>query len=116
MLRFEEIAGSSLRAELVTLSACDTAVGRVVGYNGIPSLANAFLRAGARRVVSTLWKVDDAATAALMGAFYRNLFAGGKVLPGEALWKAQMYIAGQRRWRAPYYWAGFTLSGDWGRL
>jgi CHAT domain-containing protein len=116
MLRFEEIAGSSLRAELVTLSACDTAVGRVVGYNGIPSLANAFLRAGARRVVSTLWKVDDAATAALMGAFYRNLFAGGKVLPGEALWKAQMYIAGQRRWRAPYYWAGFTLSGDWGSL
>ncbi len=116
MLRFEEIAGSTLRADLVTLSACDTAVGRVVGYHGVPSLANAFLRAGARRVVSTLWKVDDAATAALMGAFYRNLFAGGKVLPGEALWKAQMHIAGQRRWRAPYFWAGFTLSGDWGRL
>jgi CHAT domain-containing protein/tetratricopeptide (TPR) repeat protein len=112
-LRFEEIAKMRLRARLVTLSACDTSVGRVVAHYGVPSLANAFLHAGARRVVSTLWQVDDAATAELMKHFYRNLFSKERMLPAEALWRAQIEIKKQPRWRHPYYWAGFVLSGDW---
>jgi len=111
-LRFEEIASMKIHAKIVTLSACDTSVGKVLSHYGVPSLSNAFLRAGARRVVSTLWKVDDAATAALMAHFYRNLFTN-KMLPGEALWQAQKEIRKQPRWSNPYYWAGFTLSGDW---
>lgn len=82
-----------MQAELVTLSACDTAIGKVLFHNGIPSLANAFLRAGAKRVVSALWKVDDAATAALMARFYRNLYSSTKTSPGEALWMAQSEIS-----------------------
>jgi CHAT domain-containing protein len=116
MLSFEEIASLDLSARLVTLSACETAVGRVISEYGVPSLANAFLRAGAERVVSTLWKVDDAATAYLMARFYHHLFADEKPHPGEALWRAQMDVRAMKKWSNPYYWAGVTLSGDWRKL
>lgn len=112
-LRFDQISELNIDADLVTLAACETAVGRVLGSNGIPSLANAFLRAGARRVISSLWKVDDAATAELMVEFYKNLLSEKKPTPAQALWQAQKHVAAQPRWRNPYYWAGFTLSGDW---
>lgn len=112
-LRFDEIATTPLSAELVTLGACETGVGRRVSHQGVPSLSNAFLHAGARRVVSALWKVDDAATSALMIEFYRHLFSAAKPPPAHALRLAQRHVASQVRWRDPYYWAGFVLYGDW---
>ena len=100
-------------ADLITLEACETGVGRHVSEQGMPSLSNAFLRAGARRVVSSLWKVDDAATSALMIEFYRILLGPEKISPARALQIAQQHVASQPRWAHPYYWAGFVLSGDW---
>ena len=111
--RFDEIAMSRFAAELVTLGACETGIGRRIGYQGVPSLSNAFLRAGARRVVSALWKVDDAATSALMIEFYRQLFSDAKPTPALALHLAQKRVASQPKWSDPYYWAGFVLYGDW---
>jgi CHAT domain-containing protein len=63
-------------------------------------------------VVASLWPVDDAATAALMGRFYRALFQERR-RPSEALREAQLSLAAREQWRAPYYWAGFVIQGDW---
>ena len=68
--------------------------------------------AGGARVVASLWKVPDSATAALMQRFYRALIVERR-RPAEALRTAQESIRVQRRWSAPYYWAGFVLQGDW---
>jgi len=77
--------------ELVTLSACETGLGATAGGEGVLGLQRAFQTAGARNVVSSLWKVDDEATAALMGLFYENLWV--KKLPAaEALRQAQLTI------------------------
>ena len=84
-----------------------------MSHQGVPSLSNAFLHAGARRVVSALWKVDDAATSALMIEFYRQLFSAAKPSPAHALRLAQRHVASQPRWQDPFYWAGFVLYGDW---
>jgi CHAT domain-containing protein len=104
-----------LDAELVTLSACDSARGRHLAGEGALSLARAFHYAGARSVVSALWSIDDRATAVFMVKFYNELKIGsGK---DEALRRAQLaFIRGDgidRRWSAPAYWAAFELSGDW---
>jgi CHAT domain-containing protein len=63
-------------------------------------------------VLGSLWKVDDAATAALMANFYKELIANEK-RPADALRAAQLQLFQQKRWRSPYYWAGFVLQGDW---
>jgi CHAT domain-containing protein len=68
--------------------------------------------AGAPRVVSTLWEVNDAATAALMKAFYRILLQD-KRSPAAALRAAQLELSRDPRWAAPYFWAAFVLQGDW---
>ena len=111
-LRLLDIYNLNLGADLVVLSACRTALGRELRGEGLSSLARGFLYAGARRVLVSLWPVDDEATAVLMESFYRGLWAEG--LPAAAaLRAAQAQVAGQRRWSAPYYWAGFVLQGDW---
>ncbi|MCP5117724.1 MAG: CHAT domain-containing protein, partial [bacterium] len=71
-----------------------------------------FMYAGAPRVVVSLWKVNDQATADLMQVFYRHLLVDG-LAPAAALREAQDFIRRQTRWQAPYYWAGFVLQGDW---
>lgn len=76
-------------------------------------LPQAFLHAGARRVVSSLWAVDDAATAALMGRLYERLLGATPVRPAAALRDAQASVRSRPQWRHPYYWAGFQLLGDW---
>jgi CHAT domain-containing protein len=73
-------------------------------------LSYSFLIAGSRRVIGSLWDVDDAATAELMRRFYLALYQGAS--PAEALRSAQRAIAKVPRWSNPYYWAGFTLEGD----
>jgi len=117
---FDAITQAHSKAELVSLGACETAVGRegqsIETAFGIPSLSHAFLRAGVKRVVSTLWKVDDAASTALMVEFYRILFQEKQKDPAVALWRAQLHVAKQPQWSDPYYWAGFVLVGDWNPL
>lgn len=110
--RFDEIYNQRIRAELVVLAACLTAVGKDYGERGLATLSSAFLHAGATRVISSLWKVDDQATSALMGRFYELHLKRG--LPAAAALRgAQLHIAASPRWRAPYYWAGFILQGHW---
>lgn len=107
-----DVFGMTLAADLVVLSGCRTALGREVHGEGITGLSRAFLFAGAARVVASLWKVDDAATAALMTHFYRGLFVD-KLPAVAALRAAQATLRQNARWSSPYYWAGFVLQGDW---
>ena len=96
---------------LVVLSACQTALGKDMRGEGLVGLTRSFMYAGASGVVASLWKVDDAATSALMKSFYTNMLQHG-MKPGEALRAAQNSIRQQPEWRSPYYWAAFTLQGE----
>lgn len=111
-LRAHEIADLDLPADLVVLSACRTALGKEQGGEGLVGLPQSFLSAGARRVVVSLWDVGDRSTAALMTHFYRGLLVE-KLAPVAALCAAQRAMWRDARWRAPCYWAGFELVGDW---
>ena len=111
-LRLHDVYGLQLDADMVVLSACRTALGRELPGDGVTGLARAFLFAGASTVVASLWDVGDAASAELMRRFYRGLLAEGKS-PAAALQSAQESMAAEPRWRAPFYWAGFVLQGDW---
>jgi CHAT domain-containing protein/Tfp pilus assembly protein PilF len=112
-LRFQDVMQLELNAELVTLSACQTALGRAFKGEGLVGIMRGFMYAGAPRVLASLWKVDDAATAALMEEFYRRLLGPRRLPPAAALREAQNAIKGQPRWRSPHYWSGFILQGDW---
>jgi CHAT domain-containing protein len=107
-----EVYNLRLNADLVVLSACQTALGEDIRGEGLVGLTRAFMYAGTPRVVASLWRVPDSATAALMERFYRALLAGNR-RPAEALRLAQESVRAERRWSAPYYWAGFTLVGEW---
>jgi CHAT domain-containing protein len=96
----------ALRADLVTLSACQSGLGQLSG-EGMIGFARAFLAAGARSLVVSLWKVDDTATTALMKRFYEAYAADGD--KGRALQQAMLAIRGQ--YPEPRYWAGFVLLG-----
>lgn len=98
--------------ELVVLSACRTGLGKDVRGEGLIGLTRGFMYAGASSVVASLWKVDDEATAELMKRFYTNMLKGG-MMPPEALRAAQNSIRQEPQWSAPYYWAAFTLQGDY---
>ncbi|MDX2033143.1 MAG: CHAT domain-containing protein, partial [Blastocatellia bacterium] len=111
-LRMHEIYNLDLPADLVVLSACQTALGREIKGEGLVGLTRGFMYAGARRVVASLWQVDDHATAQLMQLFYRGMLKEN-LRPAAALRAAQIEMAKQKRWAAPYYWAGFVLQGEW---
>ncbi len=111
-LRAHEVAALDLPADLVVLSACRTGLGREVRGEGLVGLTQAFFQAGARRVVVSLWSVNDGATAELMARFYRHLLED-RLPPAAALRRAQLAILAEERWEAPYFWAPFSLSGDW---
>lgn len=109
-LQASEIVQLPLNADLVVLSACDTAVGPLEGEEGISTLSQAFLLAGARTVVSTLWSVEDETTLYLMKTFYVELHRK-KPVP-EALAAAKRTMLKTYGAKAiPYYWAGFTVEG-----
>ncbi|PYU88813.1 MAG: hypothetical protein DMG08_23885, partial [Acidobacteria bacterium] len=111
-LRLRDIYNLKLSAELVVLSACDTALGKDVKGEGLVGIVRGFMYAGAPRVVASLWKVDDDATAELMKQFYQRIFQGG-LAPAAALREAQIAMWQQKQWRSPYYWAAFVLQGEW---
>jgi CHAT domain-containing protein len=97
---------------LVVLSACRTALGKDVRGEGLLSLTRGFMYAGASSVVASLWKVDDEATAELMRLFYVNMLQRG-MTPATALRAAQNSIRQKPEWRSPFYWAAFTLQGEY---
>ena len=94
---------------LVVLSACQTALGKEVRGEGLIGLTRGFMYAGASTVVASLWKVDDAATADLMKRFYTNMLEH-EMTPAAALRAAQNSF--RQEGRSPYYWAAFTLQGE----
>jgi CHAT domain-containing protein/Tfp pilus assembly protein PilF len=111
-LRLYEIYNLKLGADLVVLSACQTALGKEVKGEGLGGLARGFMYAGAPRIVASLWQVDDRATAQLMKRFYEEMLGHG-LRPAAALRAAQVSMQSDKRWTNPHYWAGFTLQGEW---
>lgn len=111
-LDLEQIYNLNLPADLVVLSACETALGQEVRGEGLIGLARGFMYAGASRVMASLWSVDDEVTSELMAHFYQHL-EKDKMTPAAALRAAQLEVAKDKRWTAPYYWAGFQLQGEW---
>lgn len=111
-LRLHDIYSLDLSADLVVLSACRTGLGRNVQGEGIVGLTSGFMYAGAKSVVASLWKVDDDATAELMSHFYTAMLKDG-LPPAAALKTAKWEMWKQQRWRPPFYWAAFTLQGEY---
>jgi CHAT domain-containing protein len=111
-LRLHDIYNLRLDADLVVLSACQTALGKEIKGEGLVGLTRAFFYAGAPRVVASLWQVNDLATAELMKKFYRGLLAQ-RLRPAAALRAAQIEMSHDSRWKSPYFWAGFVLQGEW---
>ena len=107
-LRASEIARADFGDRLVVLSSCESALGRATPGEGVLGMTTAFLAAGARTVVASLWKVDDRTTSDLMIEFYGGLEAG--LTAGAALREAQRAVRARRP--APFYWAGFVIVGD----
>jgi CHAT domain-containing protein len=107
-LTVSELYGVRLDADLVTLSACETGLGKVLNGDDLVGLTRGFLYAGSSNVVASLWQVDDEATAELMTHFYTQLKAG--VGKREALRQAQMEAA--KKFPEPFFWAPFFLTGS----
>ncbi len=107
-LTAREVLSMSLSARLVVLSACRTALGKISAGDEIVGLVRAFLAAGAQKVLASLWRVSDVASAMLMKRFYRNLRTQTAL---EALYRAQQVV--RRYFPHPAYWAGFILTGAW---
>ena len=111
ILRAGEIFNLEMDADLVVLSACKTGLGKTVRGEGMVGLTRAFLYAGARRVVVSLWEVNDLAVPDLMVEFYRGLREG--LAPADALRRAKVSFlkSDTAGYRHPYYWAGFVVVG-----
>ena len=107
ILRVGDLYNLSLNADLVTLSACETALGKVSTGDDVVGFTRSFLYAGARSLISSLWQVDDQATRDLMVNFYTNL---SKMSKDEALRQAQLKV--KKQYPHPYYWAAFLLTGS----
>ena len=110
LLTAMEVAATPLTADLVVLSGCRTALGSTADGRALTTLTGAFLAAGARGVVASLWEVGDAATATFMEQFYFELGVGRS--PAEALRRAKDRLRRTPGWDAPQLWAGFVLVGD----
>ena len=111
-LRLHDIYNLNVPAELVVLSACNTALGKSIKGEGLVGIVRGFMYAGAKRVVASHWKVDDEATGELMARFYEAMFRENQS-PAAALRQAQLSIRQHERWQSPFYWAAFVLQGEW---
>ena len=110
LLQVRDITRMRLSADLVTLSACETGIGPLQGEAGMASLQQAFLTAGARAVVASLWRVEDHSTTALMKAFYAHL--AGNEDKALALANAKRDVLKKYGELSPYYWASFVMAGE----
>ena len=111
-LRLYDIYNLKLHADLVVLSACQTALGKEIKGEGLVGLTRGFMYAGAPRVVASLWRVDDRASADMMSRFYSAMLKDG-MRPAAALRAAQIAMLKEKRWQSPHYWAAFTIQGEW---
>ena len=112
LMPLHDIYSLDLSAELIVLSACQTALGKDIRGEGFVGMSHAFMSAGSKSVVSSLWKVDDRATAVLMREFYEAMLQQG-LTPAAALRLAQLKLIRDPRTSAPYYWAGFVIQGEY---
>jgi CHAT domain-containing protein len=101
-----------LNSDLVVLSGCETALGKKIRGEGFVGLTRGFMYAGAKAVIASLWRVEDAATAEFMRHFYDAMIHNDEH-PAAALRYAKLKIADDHRWQKPYYWAAFVIQGDW---
>lgn len=113
-LTASEVGTLKLQADLAVLSACSTGAGDTLPGEGVMGMSRAFLAAGSRGVVASLWPVSSKATEALMVEMYRQHRAG--LDAGRALREAKRVIAASPKWRDPYYWAAFVLIAEGGML
>lgn len=111
-LRLYDLYNLKLSADLVVVSACQTALGKEIKGEGLVGLTRGFMYAGVPRVVASLWQVEDRASAELMKRFYQEMLDRGR-RPATALRAAQVSMLNDNRWRAPHYWAAFTIQGEW---
>lgn len=112
-LRLHEIYNLKLSADLIVLSACQTALGKDIKGEGLLGLTRGFMYAGAPRVAASLWEVDDKATSELMKLFYQRMLGEKKLPASAALREAQIEMWKTKRFNAPYYWSAFTIQGEW---
>ncbi len=110
-LRLGDIFNLDLGAELVVLSACETGLGKDVKGEGLMGLTRGLMYAGSKRAVVSLWQVDDKGTSQLMPKFYSSVLQGKS--PTTALRDAQLQLWHEKTFQNPYYWAAFTLQGEW---
>jgi CHAT domain-containing protein/Tfp pilus assembly protein PilF len=113
LLRLGEVYNLRLPAEVVTLSACQTALGKDVRGEGLVGLTRGFMYAGAARVAASLWKVEEEGTKELMTSFYSGMLGKKPLRPAAALRQAQLSMLRDPQWRSPYYWGAFILQGEW---
>jgi len=111
-LRLNEIFNLSLNADLVTLSACETALGKEVRGEGMIGLIRAFIYAGARSILASLWMVNDLSTSKLMEDFYSQLLRGQKAPEALRQAKLEFLKGGDMTYRHPFFWAPFILVGQ----
>ncbi|KST62544.1 hypothetical protein BC008_10450 [Mastigocoleus testarum BC008] len=102
----------NLSADLVTLSGCRTGLGKQVKGEGLIGVTGGLMYSGAKRVMVSLWSVDDRATTELMKRFYQGVLKD-KLPPAKALRAAQLAMWREQQWQNPYYWAAFTIQGEW---
>jgi CHAT domain-containing protein/tetratricopeptide (TPR) repeat protein len=112
-LRAMDLYRLRLPVDMVVLSGCQTALGKEVRSEGLVGLTRGFFHAGAQRVLSSLWKVDDRATAELMKELYGRLLASNHADPAAVLREAQRALIRSPRFRHPFYWGAFVLHGGW---
>ena len=113
VLRVPDVFGLNLqKANLVTLSACETALTKVRGGEDWAGMSLGFIYAGTPSILATLWGVDDKSTAILMKNFYTNWLTKGMSKPA-ALRQAQLDLKAIPEYNHPYYWAAFEIIGDW---
>jgi CHAT domain-containing protein len=111
-LNLYDIFNLNLSAELVVLSACQTGLGQDIRGEGLVGLTRGFMYAGTPRVLVSLWSVNDESTAVLMTYFYKAMLEQN-LSPAAALRVAQLEMLRNPKWQLPYYWAAFTLQGEW---
>jgi CHAT domain-containing protein len=106
-LTVSELYAMNLDADLVTLSACETGLGKLASGDDVVGLTRGFMYAGAKTIVASLWPVSDEATASLMTSFYNNL----KEMPSAAAFRAAQ-LKTKKAFPNPFYWASFQLIGS----
>ena len=108
--------GLTVRARLVFMSGCETALGPAASTSfeageDYATLVQAFLAAGARNVVATLWRIEDEGAAVFAEFFFEELSSAAEWKPSNALARAQRMMLDDPTYSAPYYWAAYQLAG-----